>query len=272
VTIADYHVHTTFSIDCDVDMEQQCLAAISQGISEIAFTDHVDHDLCDAESRARYNYEAYCEAIELNRERFAGKIEILRAAEVDWNESTAEDVARFIEDHDYEFIIGSVHNLNHAYVGFSTLESMGGPRKMYDDYLDQLQGLVDTGFPDVIGHLDLPRRYHPFAMHDVDADHFEHRLREIFRLASERGVGFEINTSGVRKGLGFTLPEAQVIGWFLEEGGQVLTVGSDSHRSEDTGHSIPETYAELTRMGITWRSSYIGGELKRVALPTGLAV
>jgi histidinol-phosphatase (PHP family) len=256
-------------MDCDVDMEQQCLAAIGRGIAEIAFTDHVDHDICDAESRANYRYEEYCEAIELNREKFAGKITILRSAEIDWNQTIAEDVARFVADHDYDFVIGSVHNLNHAYVGYSTLESMGGPRKMYDDYLDQLRGLVDTGFPDVIGHLDLPRRYHTYAMHDVDAEHFEQRLRDIFRLASERGVGFEINTSGLRKGLGVTFPEAHVIGWFLEEGGQVLTVGSDSHRFEDTGHSIAETYAELNRIGINWRSSFVGGKLERVALPTG---
>jgi histidinol-phosphatase (PHP family) len=256
-------------MDCDVDMERQCLAAIERGISEIAFTDHVDHDICDAESRANYNYEAYCQAIELNRQKFAGKITILRAAEIDWNETTAEDVARFVDEHDFDFVIGSVHNLNHEYVGFATLESMGGPRKMYDDYLDQLRGLVDTGFPNVIGHLDLPRRYHQCAMHDVDADHFEQRLREIFQLASARGVGFEINTSGVRKGIGATLPEANVIGWFLEEGGQILTVGSDSHRAEDTGHSISDTYAKLTRLGITWRSSFVDGKLERVPLPTG---
>lgn len=267
MTIGDYHVHTRFSIDSTEEMELQCLAAIERGITEIAFTEHVDHDICDADSIAHYNFEAYSESIQEQRERFGDQLEILLAAEVDWNESIRDEVAKFVEDHEFDFIIGSVHNLHHKYVGFSTLDELGGPRKMYDDYLDQVSGLVDTGLPNVIGHIDLPRRYHLVSMEDVDAAHFEQRLREIFRLAAQRGVGFEINTSGIRKEVGVSHPEASVIGWFIEEGGSVLTVGSDSHRAADTGHSIPETYQKLRAMGIDWRSSFVGGQHARVPLP-----
>ena len=38
----DYHVHTEFSVDCATPMRDSCLAAIDAGITEIAFTDHVD--------------------------------------------------------------------------------------------------------------------------------------------------------------------------------------------------------------------------------------
>ena len=248
-------------------METQCLVAIERGITEIAFTDHVDHDVCDAESCERYSFEAYREEILRNRERFGDKLSILLAAEIDWNETIAEDVARFLEKYEFDFIIGSVHNLNHSYVGYTTVEAMGGPRKMYDDYLDQISGLVDTGFPNVIGHLDLPRRYHNVSMADVDADHFEARVRNIFRLAAKRGVGFEVNTSGLRRDVGVSHPEPEIIAWFLEEGGSVLTVGSDSHDPEDTGHAIRDTYQRLQDLGIDWRSSFVGGEHRRVPLP-----
>lgn len=269
MTIGDYHVHTRFSLDCGEEMEAQCRAAIDRGVTEIAFTEHVDHDICDAESRAHYRFDAYCEELERNREMFAGQLTILRAAEVDWNESISCEVEQFLASHQFDFVIGSVHNLNHSYVGFSTLESMGGPRKMYDDYLDQVRALVDTGLPNVIGHLDLPRRYHRVSMDDVDAEHFEQRVREIFRAAARRGVGFEINTSGIRKGVGATHPETAVLGWFVEEGGEVITVGSDSHNAADTGHSIPEVYRRLREIGIDWRTSFVGGVEKRVPLPTG---
>lgn len=267
MTIGDYHAHTRFSLDCSEDMEAQCRAAIARGISEIAFTEHVDHDICDDESRAHYRFEEYVASVERNRERFGGELTILKAAEVDWNESIRDEVDAFVGCHEFDFIIGSVHNLDHTYVGFTTLEALGGPRKMYDDYLDQVQSMVDTGFPDVVGHLDLPRRYHNVSMWDVDAEHFEARLRAIFRLAAERGVGFEINTSGLRRGTGATFPESRVLKWFVEEGGSILTVGSDSHKAEDTGHSITEVYAELRSLGIDWRTSFVGGEQKRVPLP-----
>lgn len=267
MTIGDYHTHTRFSIDCDEDMVSQCKAAIARGLSEIAFTEHVDHDTCDADSRAHYSYERYSESIDRVRDTFGDQVTILKAAEIDWNESIREEVEIFVANHDFDFIIGSVHNLNHTYVGFTTLEALGGPRKMYDEYLDQVRGMVETGFPDVVGHVDLPRRYHHVSMWEVDAEHFEARLREIFRLAADRGVGFEINTSGLRRGTGATFPEPRVLKWFIEEGGSILTVGSDSHKAEDTGHSIPGIYAELRSLGIDWRTTFIEGKQERVALP-----
>lgn len=267
MTLADYHVHTNFSIDCQEPMETQCRAAIAAGITEIAFTEHVDHDECDQDSRALYDYERYVAELERCRALFGDQLTILRAAEIDWNRSIAEDVERFLAEHEYEFIIGSMHNLNHTYVGFGTLEQFGGPRQMYEDYLDELEGLVSTGFPNVVGHLDLPRRYHSVSMLEIDPDHFEARLRRIFGIAAEQGVGFEINTSGLRKGNGVTYPEPDVIAWYVEEGGTIVTVGSDSHFARDTGHSIPEMYAALKAHGIDWRTSFVGRSGSRVPLP-----
>jgi histidinol-phosphatase (PHP family) len=38
----DYHVHTKFSVDSDANIETACQTAIARGLSEIAFTDHLD--------------------------------------------------------------------------------------------------------------------------------------------------------------------------------------------------------------------------------------
>lgn len=266
MAIGDYHVHTRFSIDSNEEMENQCRAAIAAGITEIAFTEHVDHDTCDAESREVYDFGGYSAEIERCRGLFGNQLTIMKAAEVDWNDSIATEVEEFLAGHEFDFIIGSVHNLDHRYVGFDTVESFGGARKMYDDYLRQIEGLVSTGFPCVIGHCDLPRRYHHVSPLEVDPEHFEERLRHIFRLAAERGVGFEVNTSGLRRGNGVTFPEPAVIGWFVEEGGEVVTIGSDSHKAADTGHSIVEIERQLTDLGIDWRYSWANGRAEQVPL------
>lgn len=265
--LGDYHVHTSFSLDSDESMEAQCRAAVDAGITEIAFTEHVDHDQCDRESHLHYDYVGYGTEIERCKSLFGDRLTILKAAEIDWNRSIADDVAAFLSDHFYDFVIGSVHNLDHVYVGNGTLESFGGARKMYDDYLDELEGLVDAGFPNVVGHCDLPRRYHHVSMLEVDAAHFEARLRRIFRLAAERGVGFEVNTSGIRRGNGVTFPEPFVIQWFIEEGGEIVTIGSDSHHAEDTGHSIQATQEQLRKLGVDWRTSFVNDRPERVQLP-----
>lgn len=262
----DYHVHTNFSVDSDAIMEEQCRAAIAAGITEIAFTEHVDHDWCDQESIDHYNIVAYRAEVDRCRELFAGQLQILQAAEVDWNHSIAKKVEQFVARNHFDFIIGSVHNLDHRYVGFFPVEDFGGPRAMYDAYFDELAGLVDAGFASVVGHADLPRRYHGISPLDVDRDHFEGRYREIFRNAARNGVGFELNTSLIRKGAYATHPEPDVIRWFIEEGGDVITIGSDSHKPQDTGHSIQDTERRLIELGIDWRTSFIGGAGRKVKL------
>jgi histidinol-phosphatase (PHP family) len=266
MTIADYHVHTSFSIDCNVPMVDQCRAAIAAGVSEIAFTEHVDHDECDAESRELYDYAAYGEEIERCREHYGDQLTILRAAEIDWNRSIADEVLAFVDETSFDFIIGSVHNLDHKYVGFFSPEDFGGPAALYDSYYDEMLSLVEAGFPSVVGHLDLPRRYHNISPMEVDRDHFEGRMREIFGVAAANKVGFEINTSGLIRGKGFSLPEPMLLAWFVEEGGEIITVGSDSHRTEQTGGEISTTYQRMQDLGIDWRTSFVGGTAKRVGL------
>ena len=266
MTIADYHVHTAFSIDSDVPMEDQCRAAIAAGVTEIAFTEHVDHDECDIASRELYDYMAYGAEVERCRALFEGQLTILRGAEIDWNRTIVDEVLAFVDRTSFDFIIGSVHNLNHKYVGFAEPADFGGPAAMYELYYDEMLALVESGFPSVVGHLDLPRRYHDISPLEVDADHFEARLREIFRVAAANQVGFEINTSGLVRGKGFSLPEPELVSWFVEEGGEVITVGSDSHRTHHTGGQIPETYDRLKALGIGWRTSFAGGKRTRIAL------
>ena len=41
--LADYHVHTEFSDDSSYNMEEVVIDAISKGLNEICFTDHVDY-------------------------------------------------------------------------------------------------------------------------------------------------------------------------------------------------------------------------------------
>jgi histidinol-phosphatase (PHP family) len=91
-------------------------------------------------------------------------------------------------------------------------------------------------------------------------------LREIFSVAARNGVGFEVNVSGLIRGKGFSMPEPELIGWFVEEGGEVVTVGSDSHHAAHTGTEIAGVYARLAALGVDWRTSFVGGQMRRVPL------
>ena len=40
----DYHVHSSFSADCSISMEEMIEGAIQKGLAEICFTEHIDYD------------------------------------------------------------------------------------------------------------------------------------------------------------------------------------------------------------------------------------
>ena len=42
---ADYHIHSNFSVDSKLEMEEIIQQAINLGLDEICFTDHVDYDV-----------------------------------------------------------------------------------------------------------------------------------------------------------------------------------------------------------------------------------
>src|SRR3954464_15411351 len=93
--VFDYHVHSTFSIDCSIPMVDSCRAAISAGITEIAFTDHVDHVPTDM-GYGYYRPEAYFESLEGARSEYGDRLTILAGAEVDFHTETADEVGKFM--------------------------------------------------------------------------------------------------------------------------------------------------------------------------------
>src|SRR5690625_6487306 len=43
----DYHLHSSFSADCDTPMEATIEQAIKAGLKEICFTEHIDYEYPD---------------------------------------------------------------------------------------------------------------------------------------------------------------------------------------------------------------------------------
>src|SRR5574344_3124333 len=45
--VADFHVHSTFSVDGMSTMEQHCIIAMQKGMKKICFTEHVDYNIAE---------------------------------------------------------------------------------------------------------------------------------------------------------------------------------------------------------------------------------
>lgn len=247
----DYHVHTTFSVDCATSIDASCLAAIDAGVTEIAFTDHVDYQPADM-GFGFYRPAEYLAEIERVRESYGDRLTILAGAEVDYHDDTRGVVEQFTAEwgERYDFVIGSVHYGEWGQIIFP--EFFEG--KTLDDvmypYLEQVERAVKTGWFDTIGHLDIPKRYMPATHRQYDPLRYRDRLISLFEVMIANDVAFEINTSGMRQRPKTSMPGPAVVKWYADAGGTRITTGTDSHAAKTVGAGLPRTLDMLRLCGI----------------------
>lgn len=263
--VLDYHVHSEFSVDCRVPMVDSCRAALAVGVTEIAFTDHVEHEPADL-GYGYYRADAYLRSIEAVRAEFGDRLTVLAGAEVDFNERIADPVDRFLRSHAFDFVIGSVHYgdggeiIFPEYFAERTLEGVFAP------YFAQVRLAVETGWFDTIGHLDLPKRYAPERHREYDPLTFRDLLDPIFAALIRHETAFEINTSGVRQTPRTSMPGPAIVRWYAEAGGTLITTGTDSHAAQTVGAGLAPTLDMLELCGIDSVSAFSARRRRQVPI------
>ena len=58
-------------------------------------------------------------------------------------------------------------------------------------------------------------------------------ITKILKIVIQDGKGIEINTSSRRYGLKDSTPSRDILKLYKELGGKIITIGSDSHKSEN---------------------------------------
>lgn len=261
----DYHVHTTQSADCNTPILESCEAAIRRGVTEIAFTDHIEHEPADM-SFGFYDYDAYMADLTKAREIFGEHLVILAGAEVDFNRRIASQVEDFLSTHSFDFVIGSVH---YGVPGEIIFPEYFDHRSLDDvlvSYYEEIYAAVETGWFDTIGHIDLPKRYAPAHAGPYDPLRYGSELSTIFGSMIEREVAFEINTSGLRQAPRTSMPGPQVVSLYARQGGTLITTGSDSHVADTIGAGIEQSMTMLELCGVHSVSSFRGRERTQVPI------
>lgn len=265
LSVFDLHVHTHYSADCTVPMAASCAAAVAAGVSVIAFTDHVEHEPSDL-SFGHFRYDAYLRELEEVRTAYEGRLTILAGAEVDFNTGIADAVELFLSTHEFDFVIGSVHYAAGGEIIFPDYFRHRSLDDVYLPYFEQLHAAAETGWFDSLGHLDLPKRYAPQDAELYDPSKYRSSLDAVFRALIDRGVSFEINTSGLRQPPRTSMPGPQIVRWYVDAGGELITLGSDSHVPDTIGAGMDVTLDMLMLCGIRDVSTFRRRVRQRVPL------
>lgn len=248
----DYHVHCLNSPDSREPLEEICRGAIDAGLTEIMVTDHyemfTDAYGCPA---WRPDYLNQCrQSIEQCREQFGNQLYVGFGIELGQWHLQPEAAARVTGVYPFDFVIASNHKMDDVDLKFLTYTDMDR-KALCRRYLEGLLKIAVCGDFDCLGHLDLIKRYAAAQGFLIRAEEEEELTREILKTLVRRGKGLELNTSGLRQSAREMFPSMTILKWYREEGGEIITVGSDAHCRQDVAAGLSDAKELLTAVGFT---------------------
>ncbi|MFB3163830.1 histidinol-phosphatase HisJ family protein [Neobacillus sp. 179-J 1A1 HS] len=246
--LMDYHHHTNHSFDSTASMVEVCKNAIENEIQEICFTEHFSVNPL-APTYGHMVFEKYLDEIRDCQEKFHSQLIVKAGIELCEPHLLKDQYDEILQPLNLDFILGSVHNLNNQKLRLALKD---GHPTAYERYFIELLSMVSTADIDIIAHFDLMKRY-AYKEHGLyDFHEYQEIIQQILKKAIDRNIGIEINTSGLRTGLQQTLPSIEIIQIYKELGGEILTIGSDSHIVEDVGANIADAYALAKQCGFNY--------------------
>ncbi len=252
----DLHLHSAISHDGKAAIREICRKAQELGLSELGFTEHLDLYPKDPHF-GLHNYAQYREEIAEARKEFP-QLLIRMGVEATYLPSIRKELQDYLAGREYDYVLGAVHLVEG---GGTTVSEEKGCRDLfqnrdapscYREYFELTLELVRSGLFDAVAHLDLINRYgldyYPGAW---DWQNFYGLIRRIYEGMIKRGMALEVNTSGLRQPLNRPFPDQDLIEFYRELEGKMVTVGSDAHRLENLGCGIGQTLSLLRHLGFS---------------------
>ena len=235
----DYQMHMALCGHASGSLADYVRHAIRIGLKEIGFSDHAPmvHERLPGVTMDFTQLPIYHSLVDEVREEFAGQISIKYALEADFVPGFEAKTKEIVNGYPYDYIIGSVHYVNGWAVDDPlTIERWKSQNidQVWRDYFQLLRQSAQSGFFNIIGHCDLPKKFGHRPSSDMSQE--VKLTAEVFK---DCGVAIEINTSGLRKPVKEMYPALSHLKIYCEAG-VPLTFGSDAHTPEDVGKNFQE--------------------------------
>ncbi len=255
--ILDMHAHSDNSFDGEDAMIYVCECAQSNGIRAVAFTDHCEVDNYKQDKFApKVLAQSYFEALK-SKLVYEGSLIICSGIELGqptFDEQTAEKI---ISRFNYDIVLASIHNLRNKKDFYFLDYTKENIDELLTDYFTEMLEIAKWNKFDSLAHLTYPLRYIKGKYNiDVDLKAFSDYTDEIFKTLAQNGKALEINTSGLRQSLGDTMPSKDLISRYKELGGELITIGSDSHRAKDIGAGVEQAMSVCADCGFKYVALY----------------
>lgn len=229
--------------------EEYVEQAIKVGLEEVGFSDHaplVSHE--DARYTMKRDelpqYHRMIEAAQARYKHFTVKLGL----EADYIPGFEAKTQEILNGYPYDFVIGSVHFIE-KWAFDDPDEKVKWKDKnideVYRDYYDLLRRSAASKLFDIIGHVDLVKKFGHRPSVDMNGEVTQ--TSQVFR---DSGVTVEINTSGLRKPVQEIYPSLEVLKIY-QKAGVPITFSSDSHDPRDVGRDYDKAVVLAQAAGYT---------------------
>ena len=251
--LCDTHVHSNNSFDGENTVKEICDAAVENELSIISITDHMEAPEIDLGEKSQFGdmknmiaksvFDARSCA-----EEYSGKLKVLSGVELGEPMHYPELTKKALAVADFDFILASVHFLKDEEDFYDLDFSSVDVNKLLKRYFDELLDTALNADFDSLAHLTYPMRY-IIERTDLNPDlnDYSETIDKIFMTLANREKALEINTSGLFKPIGTTLPDINLVKRFRELGGKYITIGSDAHVTGNLAKGI-EKGMEIARI------------------------
>ena len=250
---ADYHSHTCLCRHATGKPTEYAAAARRVGLQEIGFTDHapMPEDDFDDWRMPSKELDLYVAWVQEARQDHPD-LNIRLGLEVDYLPGLEPWIQDLTRRHPWDYLIGSVHYLFPGWAVDDPRQirewEKRDPVQVWQLYVERLTAAAKSGLFDVIGHVDLPKKFGFRPPDDVVAFY-----RPFLLAARKAGVAIELNTAGLRKECREIYPGRALLEAAHREG-IPITFSSDAHAPEEMGAGFQEAVALARSVGYdSWR-------------------
>lgn len=249
----DTHMHTRYSGDSTAEPEDMINAAIQYGLDGICVTDHMDYDYPNDSELFLFDVAAQQRELLMLKEKYKAHIPFLIGIELGLQPQVSGMNQELLRSYDFDFVIGSSHVVH----GFDPYykEYYEG-KSEHEAYLEYFESILEniSAFDefDVYGHIDYVVRYGPNKNEEYSYRRYADVIDEIFIQLIQKGKGIELNTAGLKYGLGHPHPTEDALKRYRELGGEILTLGSDAHKPEHVAYDFKRVPEILRNAGFRY--------------------
>lgn len=227
---ADLHIHSDFSGDSDASMESMIQEGIRLGLKTMCFTEHLDPDYPYEEIDFSLDIPRYQERLSALRDQYRSRMELLFGIELGLQPHLSSALREVVDAYPFDFVIGSTHLVDHMdpYYPeyFENCSDTEGFRRYFEEVLRNIKSFSHV---DTLGHLDYIVRYSPNKNQNYCWKDYQDLIDEILLFLIHSDISLEVNTAGLKYGLGHPNPTPEILKRYRELGGESITIGSDAH-------------------------------------------